>query len=118
MEARRISSEVEKCPNCGHRLIVRTTAQNAKLHSLLGDIARQKQWAGIWLGVEDWKRLLTAAWLRVSGGQVRVLPSLDGTGVDVLYQHTSKLSKLEMSELIEFVQAWAADNGIETTNPL
>lgn len=107
-------SLIDRCPHCQSRLSARSSEQNRKLHALLGEIARQKQWAGIWLSTEDWKRLLTAAWIRVSGGQVRVLPSLDGAGVDVLYQHTSRLSKLEMSELIEFVQAWAADNGIET----
>lgn len=96
------------------RLVQRTTEQNSKLHALLGDIASQKQWAGQWLDIEDWKRLITAAWERANGRQARVFPSLDGNGIDVVYQRTSRMSKQEMIELIEYAQAWAVENGVAT----
>ena len=103
---------VDRCPHCGKTLIQRSVEQNDKLHALLTDIAGQKQWAGQWLDVEDWKRLMTAAWLRASGHSVRVFPSIDGQGVDMLYQKTSRLTRRDMSELLEYVTAWAIDNEI------
>ena len=108
---------IDYCPTCNTRLDVRSSEQNRKLHALLGDIAKQKQWAGQWLSVEDWKRLMTSAWIRARGGHVRLIPSVDGQGFDVLYQHTSRLPKSDMIELIEYIMAWAADNGVTTHEP-
>ncbi len=103
----------------GHRLEVelrparRNGNQNALLHVLLSDIARQVEWAGKYRSAEVWKRLLTAAWLRARGESVEVLPAVDGHGVDVVFRRTSGLSKAECAELIDFIQAWAAQQGVE-----
>ena len=105
-------SLVDKCPRCGATLRVRTTEQNAKLHSLLHDIATQKQWANETLDVETWKRLLVAAWARATVERVTMYPALDGHGIEVLYRKTSRLSKQEMSELIQYVEAWAITEGV------
>ena len=86
----------------------RNNSQNALLHATLADIAERREWAGRKWEVEVWKRLLTAAWMRARGEQVVVVPALDGHGVDVVFQRTSRLSKLQMAELIDFVQAWDA----------
>jgi hypothetical protein len=104
--------KIDKCPNCNANLTRRSGEQNDKLHSLLQDISKQRQWAGQWLDVEDWKRLITAAWERAVGRQARIFPSLDGKGIDVVYQRTSRLSKEEMSELIEYATAWAVQNEV------
>lgn len=90
----------------------RSAEQNAKLHAMLQDISRQRQWAGQWLDVEDWKRLMVAAWCRANKQAVRIVPALDGHGFDVIYKRTSKLSVTEMIDLIEFVQWWAVENGV------
>lgn len=90
----------------------RNLPQNAKLHATLSDIAAQKEWAGQKWCVEDWKRLLCAAWMRANGSSASVIPAIDGHGFDVLYRHTSQLTKAEMSDLIEYVNAWAATNGV------
>lgn len=86
----------------------RNNSQNALLHATLADIASRREWAGRKWEAEVWKRLLTAAWMRAQGEQVLVVPALDGHGVDVVFQRTSKLSKGQMAELIDFVQAWEA----------
>lgn len=104
---------VDKCPHCGGSLRVRTTEQNAALHAVIGDISEQKKWGGETLDIETWKRLLTAAWARATGGSVSMYPALDGHGIEVLYRKTSRLSKQEMSELLEFVTAWAVDNEVK-----
>ena len=90
----------------------RSAEQNAKLHAMLQDISRQRQWAGQWLDVEDWKRLMVAAWCRANKQAVRIVPALDGHGFDVIYKRTSKLSVTEMIDLIEFVQWWAVEHGV------
>lgn len=94
--------------------VKRTLAQNAKLHALLSDIARYLEWAGKRRDVEVWKRLLTAAWLRARGEPLEILPAIDGHGVDIVFRRTSELTKNEMIELIEYIQAWAIDQEVET----
>lgn len=92
----------------------RSLEQNAALHALLTEIAERCDWMGQRWDVEDWKRLLTAAWLRARGGRPVMVPALDGEGFDVLYRRTSQMSKAEVSELLDYVQAWAAEH-METT---
>ena len=102
----------------GHRLTLevrpekRSDAQNRLLHACLSEISKQIEWAGAKRDVDTWKRLLTAAWLRARGEGVEVLPAIDGHGIDVVFRHTSKLTKAECAELSEFVMAWAAERGI------
>jgi len=91
----------------------RTLDQNAKIHALIQRISQVIVWAGKLQEVETWKRLLTAAWLRARGEPVEMLPAIDGYGVDVVFRPTSKLTVEEMSEFIEYVQAWAVEQGIQ-----
>lgn len=102
----------------GHRLVVelrpatRSTEQNAKLHAMLTDIAKQVEWAGAKRDVTTWKRLATAAWLRARGEPLEVLPAIDGCGVDIVFERTSRLSVGECSELIDFVYAWGTEHDV------
>lgn len=95
----------------------RSDAQNRLLHALIADIAAQVEWAGAKRDAEVWKRLLTAAWSRVHGQHVEVLPALDGHGVDLVPARTSKLSKAECADLCEFITAWGAEHGVRFTAP-
>lgn len=90
----------------------RSLDQNAKLHALCSDIAKQKQWGGEWLETEDWKRIMTAGWMKATGRVVKLVPDLEGNGFIPLYQKTSKLNVKQGIELIEFIQAWMVDNEI------
>lgn len=102
----------------GHRLVItikpegRNGAQNAALHAWIGEIAAQKEWAGCKRDAETWKRLLVASWLRARGESIEILPALDGHGVDFVFRRTSTLTKAECSELLEYVVAWAVENGV------
>ena len=91
----------------------RNLEQNACLHAAISEIAKKVPWAGRLRDVETWKRLLTAAWLRARGESIELLPAVDGHGVDVVFRHTSKLTKSEFSELIEYINAWKAENVTE-----
>ena len=107
----------------GHRLTLtlapekRTSPQNRLLHALIADIAAQVEWAGAKRDAEVWKRLLTAAWSRVHGQHVEVLPALDGHGVDLVPARTSKLTKAECADLCTFIEAWGAEHGVRFTAP-
>ena len=103
----------------GHRLVLevrletRSDAQNRLLHSRIGDIARQVEWAGAKRDVDTWRRLLVAAWLRARGEHVELLPAIDGHGVDVVFRHTSKLTRSECSDLAEYIIAWGTERGVD-----
>lgn len=103
----------------GHRLVLtikpetRSSEQNARLHATLSDIAEQMEWAGARRELDVWKRLLTAAWLRARGEHVEMLPAIDGYGVDIVFRHTSRLTRRECAELITYVTAWADEHGVE-----
>ncbi|MBA3592084.1 recombination protein NinB [Methylibium sp.] len=86
----------------------RSGDHNAALHAHLNEIADRCEWAGRRWDIETWKRLLTAAWCRATGEPVVMLPALDGAGVDIVFRRTSSLSNSECSELIAFIEAWAA----------
>jgi len=96
----------------GVKPLTRTEQENRLLHSLIGQIAKQKEWAGQKRTTEVWKRLLVSAWSRATGQGVEILPALDGFGVDLVPVRTSKLTVRECAELIEFIQCWSAVEGI------
>lgn len=88
----------------------RSSAENALLHALLGEIAATKEWAGKKRSVDVWRRLQVAAWCRATGRTVEILPALDGHGIDVVYHPTSSLGRGECADLITWIQAWMAHN--------
>lgn len=90
----------------------RSLEQNDKLHAILQDIAAQKQWSGEYISVEDWKRLMIAAWLRATGSSPRMMPAVDGEGFDVLYRRSSELSVAECADLITYIESWAVGEGV------
>lgn len=93
----------------------RSAEQNKKLHACLSDISRQVEHAGMKWDVTVWKRLCTAAWLRESGETIQMIPAIDGKGIDILYERTSKLSVKKCAELIEWVQAFGAEHQVKWT---
>lgn len=84
----------------------RSLDQNAKLWSLLGELARQVDWHGQHLTAENWKDICTAALKRQD-----VVPGIDG-GFVVLGTSTRNMTVGEMSELIEFITAFGTDRGV------
>lgn len=91
----------------------RSIDQNAKFHSICGDIAKQKMWAGQWIDTEGWKRLLVDSWARTEGKiQGRVVPSLDGQSIVNLGIQTRNMRVADMADLIAFAEAYAIDNEV------
>lgn len=106
------SIRIDRCPHCKGTLRERTVEKNSHLHAILGEIAKQKQWAGQWLDIEAWKRLMVSAYERAHGRTAEFYPALDGQGFDVVYRRTSRMAQEEIRELILYAEAWAIDNGV------
>ena len=85
----------------------RTTDQNAKLWAMLSDLSVAKP-EGRKHTPEVWKCLLMSA----CGHAVQFEVGLDGTPFPVGFR-SSRLSKHQMSELIEFTMAYAAKHGVQ-----
>ena len=90
------------CPNCTCKTDTRSSQQNRLLHGMLGDIAKQVEWHGQYMNATVWKRLCTAAMLRDNGASPMLVPALDGNGVDIIFERTSKMSVKTVTMLIEW----------------
>lgn len=75
---------------------------------MLSDIACQKEHFGRKYDAETWKAIMMHAW----GREVKFIPSADGDGVIPMLYRSSDLTKEEMSELMDFMAVWGAQNGI------
>jgi hypothetical protein len=101
----------------GHRMVVeikpetRTLAQNARLWAMLTDLAKQVDWYGRKLSAEEWKHVMTASMTKQD-----VVPGID-RGFVVLGKSTSKMTKPEMSELQDLIEAFGAQQGVRFTAP-
>jgi hypothetical protein len=91
----------------------RSLPQNARMHAMLGEIAAQVKWHGVWLKADDYKLLFLDALKR----ELRIIPNLDGTGFVNLGRSSSDLSKEEMSDLIEIITAWGVEHGVRFNDP-
>ena len=80
---------------------------------MLSDIAEQREHCGRFYSKEDWKCIF----MHALGQETRFVPALDGKGFLPIGQSSSDLSKEEMSDLFEFMQAWGAENGIVFSEP-
>lgn len=110
-EARRRAIEYVRNAPEGYKVDVkaapRSIEQNALMWTLLNEISRNVIWHGRKLPPESWKIMATAALKKQD-----VVPGIDGNFV-VLGSSTSRMTKNEMTELIEFLQAFAVQNGIQ-----
>jgi hypothetical protein len=73
----------------------------------LEDIAQQVTWYGVKLTKDEWKDVLTAALKKQ-----KVVPGIEG-GFVVIGARTSKMTVLEMTELIELSTAFGTQQGVK-----
>lgn len=90
------------------REATRTSDQNAKMWAMLSDIARAKP-EGRDYSTDVWKALAMA----MCGHQVRFEPALDGDGVVPIGFRSSRLTKDEMSDVIEALYAYGAEHDVQ-----
>lgn len=89
----------------------RSDAQNRRLWAMLSDISAQVDWYGQKLTSEEWKDVFSASLKRT-----KVVPGLDG-GFVVCGQSTSKMTKAEMCELQELMEAFGAERSVKFRAP-
>ena len=89
----------------------RTLEQSAKFHAICGDIARQKPFAGQMRKPEQWKVLLVSGHAVATKQGSEMVPGLEGEWCN-LRESTAKMSTKRMSSLIEYVNAYCAENAI------
>ncbi len=94
------------------RKSTRSHEQNAKMHAMLGEVSDQVVWYGQKLKVEDWKNMFTASLRKAS-----VVPGIDPGTVVPLGIHTSTMTIDEMSNMIELIYAFGAENNVTFKEP-
>ena len=90
----------------------RTAEQNRALWPRLADIARQVTWHGEKLTDEEWKDVFTAALTE----HQRVVRGING-GLVFVGGRTSQMNKQEFSDLIELINAFAAEHSVVWSEP-
>ena len=96
----------------GHRMVLevkpstRSLEQNSRLWAMLTDISRQVDWYGRKLTPDEWKHVFSAALKKQE-----VVPGIDG-GFVVLGLSTSKMTKAEMCDLMELMNAFGAERNV------
>lgn len=86
----------------------RTLPQNDRMWAMLTEIAQQVPYHGLRLSADDWKLIFLDALKR----EVRMVPNLSGTGFVSLGRSSSDLSVGEMSDLMELIAAFGAEQGV------
>lgn len=95
------------------REATRTDEQNRAIHGLIGQIMKQRtHHNGVRMDLKLWK----AVFMQALGEEIVFVPKLDGDGLFPLGLSTSKLSIARGSELIEFILAWTAREGLTITH--
>lgn len=88
----------------------RSLEQNRLLHAVIGEIAKKRPiHNGTKMDVALWK----ACFMQAMGEEVRFIPTLSGDGVFPVGLKTRDLTTPQFSELIEFIYAWCAREGID-----
>jgi hypothetical protein len=91
----------------------RSLPQNDRMWAMLTDVATQKEHCGRKYTPDQWKILF----MHACGREVQFIPALDNSTFIPFGQSSSDLSKSEMTDLIEFVFAWGAQNGVVFQDP-
>ena len=84
----------------------RTPDQNSKFYAMLSDISRSKP-QGRKHTPDVWKALM----MKACGHQVQFALGIDGELFPIGFR-SSQLSKAQMSDLIEFMYQFGAENGV------
>lgn len=94
---------------CEVRQPRRSLSQNDRLWAMLTDVSVSKP-GGRRMTPEDWKCVFMSA----CGWEVQFLEGLDGRPFPSGFR-SSRLTKQQMSDLIDFIDAWGSENGVKWT---
>lgn len=109
-EKKRAKTVIEQAPEGSVFSLIasgRTLSQNAKMWAMLTDIALAKP-EGRAMSPEAWK----AAFMSALGYEIIWQPGIDNSPPFPAGFRSSRLSKEQMSELIEFILSYGARHGV------
>jgi hypothetical protein len=94
----------------------RTIEQNAKLHAIFSSLAKSGlTWAGKPRTLEQWKVLLVSGHAIATKQGAEMVPGIENEFVNIR-ESTAAMSKPRLASLIEYAEAFCAQNGIETVH--
>lgn len=97
----------------GHRVEFkepkRSDEQNDRMWEMLSRISKRMTLNGQRFSPEQWKCIF----MQAMGRQVQVLPALDGSTWFPTGFRSSDLGVREMSDMQTFMEAWAAEQGVD-----
>jgi hypothetical protein len=112
---RRMAADAVHSRPDGHVLVLqeptRTVRQNALLHSLFSQIAKQAEFHGRRLTAVQWKTLLVSAHAVATGIGTDMVPGIEGEWVNIR-ESTAQMGVKRLNSLLDYTLAWAADNDI------
>jgi hypothetical protein len=91
----------------------RSLDQNSRFWAMLTDCAVQGRINNRRFNTEQWKMMFMHAYAEERGIEIKYLPALNRAGMVPCGRSSSDLSVQEMSELMDFIAAWGAENGIK-----
>lgn len=89
----------------------RSLDQNAMLHALFGELAKQATYIGRRLSLNQWKTLMISGHAVATGLGADLVPGIEGEFVNIR-ESSSQMSVARMTSLIEYVHAWAGMNDV------
>ena len=89
----------------------RNLEQNAKLHPIIRDVARQVEFYGKMRSEGEWKILFISGHAKATEGECSVIPGLEGEVVS-LRESSASMSKSRFSSLIEYIYAEGSQRGV------
>lgn len=94
------------------KLETRTDRQNRLLHALISDVAKQAVFDKEQRSPDFWKHVLISAHSAATNEPMETFRGLEGELVS--YRESSaKMSKKRLASLIDYIQCYCAENGIE-----
>lgn len=102
----------EKCPLVVIiKPLTRTLEQNAKMHAMLTDIAKQMTFNGKSLHMLQWKGMLVCAFNKAAYDEEPEIVEFEGIFYN-LRESTAEMGIKRTAEFIEYLFAWGEDNGV------
>lgn len=87
----------------------RSDEQNDRFWELLGRVSKRMDIGGRKFSPEQWKCIF----MKAMGKEAEFLPTLDGASYFPTGFRSSDLSVREMADLQTFIEAWAAEGGLD-----
>lgn len=94
----------------------RSLEANARFHAMLTDISQQCEYLGKRRTLEFWKALFVSGWMVATSQHPENCPGLEGEYF-ILRESTATMSGKRLASLMEYVEAWAADQGVKFRAP-